>query len=400
MDVVGYYDESLKLPLAIIEIVDNVNDSLGILDSSVQRAYANAQVLGDDVRYVAISDGNKIRWFERTISSKSLKEIEFAPQLHDLNTSKLNSEFTALVDEDQLFDLIGDILNLYKESGIKPNIEALTDINKIILAKKFDEELYEYTDVGRLYQGQNLDISVRQINIIISKISDVNGVDLKELNLNGSKFAIISQVVKLLSKFSLSRLPSAAFENVLWDIYFPILKFDQLSYFTPKSLIDLMVSFANPKGSEAIYDPACGSGALLISAAKYSEIARRGTPPLFGVDIDDSVVEFAVTNLLMSGLKVNQLKRSNSIDQQSKIVPVSYDLILLDPPLGRMSNQGDSNKGLEIDFPESDYLEVNLISIAIMRLKNQGRGIFLIPDNLLKAPRFSIFRSWLLDRVK
>ena len=40
-------------------------------------------------------------------------------------------------------------------------------------------------------------------------------------------------------------------------------------FYTPRSVVDLMVRILAPKEGDTIYDPACGTGGMLIEAIQY-----------------------------------------------------------------------------------------------------------------------------------
>ncbi|RLD56706.1 MAG: type I restriction endonuclease [Bacteroidetes bacterium] len=69
-------------------------------------------------------------------------------------------------------------------------------------------------------------------------------------------------------------------------------------FFTPVHVCDLMAQMTNPNGiSERIFDPACGSGRMLMSAAKVNRFAK-----FYGADIDTNCAKMTTINLFLNNL--------------------------------------------------------------------------------------------------
>ncbi len=45
-------------------------------------------------------------------------------------------------------------------------------------------------------------------------------------------------------------------------------------FYTPRAIVHLMGSILKPKENESIYDPACGSGGMLLEAYQYVKDTR------------------------------------------------------------------------------------------------------------------------------
>src|SRR5205807_8847495 len=75
------------------------------------------------------------------------------------------------------------------------------------------------------------------------------------------------------------------------------------SYFTPRNVADFMAGVVSPKSGERVFDPACGSGGLLIAsehrlrtdASSEAGVGLR----LFGNDLNPRMVRAAKLNFLL-----------------------------------------------------------------------------------------------------
>ena len=80
------------------------------------------------------------------------------------------------------------------------------------------------------------------------------------------------QIIEKLEKYNLSEVPEdikgVAFEEFLGKTF----RGDLGQFFTPRTLVDFMVSVLNPVEKELICDPCCGSGGFLIESFKKIKI--------------------------------------------------------------------------------------------------------------------------------
>ncbi|MGW7350194.1 N-6 DNA methylase [Streptomyces sp. NPDC054784] len=80
-------------------------------------------------------------------------------------------------------------------------------------------------------------------------------------------------------------------------------------YFTPRSVIGLMVNILRPQEDHSVYDPFAGSGGMLIQAARYVD-EQGGTGSelaLFGQEVNAAACSTARLNLLLNGFRNSSL---------------------------------------------------------------------------------------------
>ena len=79
-------------------------------------------------------------------------------------------------------------------------------------------------------------------------------------------------------------------------------------YFTPRALIDAMVTVVNPEPRETVHDPACGTGGFLLAAweqmrkkplARNAEVYGAMRSRFSGIDIVPEVVRLCAMNLYL-----------------------------------------------------------------------------------------------------
>lgn len=97
-------------------------------------------------------------------------------------------------------------------------------------------------------------------------------------------------------------------DDVMGDSYeFLIKKFADLSkknageFYTPRSIVKLLVRILAPKAGETIYDPACGTGGMLIEAIHYINNDTSTYGKIYGQEKNLATSAIARMNLFLHG---------------------------------------------------------------------------------------------------
>ena len=117
---------------------------------------------------------------------------------------------------------------------------------------------------------------------VFSSFDDANWTDKGKLSDERLK-----NLVEHMSKIKVGNENYAA--DVMGDAYeYLIKKFADLSkknageYYTPRSIVKLLVMLLNPQAGETVYDPACGTGGMLIEAGRYMQYDRLAYGKIYG----------------------------------------------------------------------------------------------------------------------
>ncbi len=203
-------------------------------------------------------------------------------------------------------------------------------------------------------------------------------------------------------------------------------------YFTPRPLIDAMVTCIRPKPGESIIDPACGTAGFLLAAhafltdeKNYPGLAREQREhlrldALRGVELVQGVTRLAAMNLMLHGvgptpqeldtLRAKLIKKGKSPDvADSEIderLPVRtddalrslgaarYDVVLTNPPFGKKSSimvvnaEGETDRD-SISYEREDFWatttnkQLNFVQHVKSLLAIHGRAAVVVPDNVL-----------------
>ena len=110
-------------------------------------------------------------------------------------------------------------------------------------------------------------------------------------------------------------------------------------FYTPRSVVNLMVRILNPREGEAIYDPACGTGGMLIEAIHHVREAggniRTLWGKLFGQEKNLTTSAIARMNLFLHGVEDFQVVRGDTLRQpafHSGDALSTFDCVIANPP--------------------------------------------------------------------
>ncbi|MBI6953302.1 type I restriction-modification system subunit M [Pseudomonas sp. CCOS 191] len=108
-------------------------------------------------------------------------------------------------------------------------------------------------------------------------------------------------------------------------------------FYTPRSVVRLMVHLLKPTLAHDIYDPCCGSGGMLIAAKEYidehGEDGRKAN--LFGQEFNGTVWSIAQMNMLLHGISNTWLENEDTLADPRHIEGGElrrFDRILTNPP--------------------------------------------------------------------
>jgi type I restriction enzyme M protein len=146
------------------------------------------------------------------------------------------------------------------------------------------------------------------------ELKDVfENVDFVQFTTNRENAEILRQLVELFSAKSLNHVSP----DILGDAYEWILKYfapqkaKEGEVYTAREVIKLIVEMLDPKVGEGVYDPACGSGGMLISSYQHVEDALGRSEAdkvfLFGQEANHKTLALAKMNLYIHDIRNAQL---------------------------------------------------------------------------------------------
>ncbi len=164
-------------------------------------------------------------------------------------------------------------------------------------------------------------------------------------------------LIDLVEHFSTRSLTNASVApDVFGDAYEYLIKrfADQSNkkageYYTPRSVVRLLVNILDPREGETVYDPACGTGGMLIQVIEHVK-ASGGNPrklwgKLFGQEKVLATSGIARMNLLLHGIEDFRIIKEDTLRNPGFFEGDSlakFDCVLANPPFS-LENWGQES---------------------------------------------------------
>ncbi len=161
-------------------------------------------------------------------------------------------------------------------------------------------------------------------------------------------------------------------------------------YFTPRALISAIVDVIDPKITETVADPCCGTAGFLLAAYEHMRTQSRDVErqrflknnALFGADNTSLVVTLASMNLYLHDIGVNKspiLYQDSLIDTSDRM----YQIVMTNPPFGTRPQGSVDVSANRPEFIKTSDNQVNFLQHIMSIVKTGGRVGVVMPDSIL-----------------
>jgi type I restriction enzyme M protein len=344
--------------------------------------------------------------------------------LLEVERREIESVLFTLNEQDELFKVIKKCKITIEKEGLIRSDNSFREMTKILLIKMNEERrVREKEGANRFSSNYIYNIcklnDISEIEYIYSLFDEAkerfpaiytNRDETININNNDCIISLINQLEAFSFLGTGDDIKGAVYEIFLKST----LRGDFDQYFTPREIVDFMVSFADPSIGDIVLDPACGSGGFIIQAFNYvnrkiidspfSEVENKKRyinlveKCLWGQEADYDLHVLAKINLIMHGDGWNNIYQGDTLS--TSYLPDEYfDLILMNPPftipytnqniLGRYElGLGKISEELDILFVERSY-----------KALKPGCDLFIVlPEGLLNIKKYKYFREWLLEK--
>lgn len=167
-----------------------------------------------------------------------------------------------------------------------------------------------------------------------------NSVEFISFTTNRENLQILHQLMEIFSEINLGTVSSDVLGDAYeWILrYFAPLKAKEGEVYTPREVIKLLVRIVAPKPGEKVYDPAVGSGGMLIESyrnveEKYGKEVRKLF--LYGQEYNPVTFGLCKMNLIIHDIKSADIRVGDSL-LYPKIMhggkPRIFDIVIANPP--------------------------------------------------------------------
>jgi type I restriction enzyme M protein len=216
---------------------------------------------------------------------------------------------------------------------------------------------------------------------------------------------ILKDLIEGLSSVSFGN--NAVSSDILGDAYeYLIGKFADITkrkkageFYTPRSVVRMMVEILNPKEGETMYDPACGTGGMLLAAIDH--VKSQGGDPrtffgnIYGQEKNLTTSSIARMNLVLHGIEDFQIARGDTLrnpafTDSSTGGLASFDCVIANPPFslkkwGREIWENDPWGRAKYGLPPDSYGDYAFVQhmIASMGQGENNRMAVVLPQGAL-----------------
>ncbi|WP_353112671.1 type I restriction-modification system subunit M [Salinisphaera dokdonensis] len=184
-------------------------------------------------------------------------------------------------------------------------------------------------------------------------------------------------------------------------------------FYTPRSVVRMMIEILDPSEGESIYDPACGTGGMLLGAIEH--VKRKGGDArtfygkIYGQEKNLTTSAIARMNLVLHGIEDFAIAREDTLrspafTDASTSGLATFDCVVANPPFslkgwGRELWEADPWSRARYGIPPAGYGDYAFVQhmIASMASTGNSRMAVVLPQGALfrKSSEGAIRRSLL-----
>ena len=127
------------------------------------------------------------------------------------------------------------------------------------------------------------------------------------------------------------------------------------SFFTPQQVSEVMAQIVAPQEKDRVYDPTCGSGSLLIRAAKKGGLDKVS---IYGQEVNNSAISMARMNMFIHDIKDahiawgDTLANPQHLDSDGNLI--KFECIVANMPFSKDKWAEGFNPGGEVSVDEDE----------------------------------------------
>jgi type I restriction enzyme M protein len=185
-------------------------------------------------------------------------------------------------------------------------------------------------------------------------------------------------------------------------------------FYTPRSVVRMMVELLDPKAGESIYDPACGTGGMLLGAIEHAQRAggdaRKFFGKIYGQEKNLTTASIARMNLVLHGIEDFQIVREDTLRSPAFTDSTTgglatFDCVIANPPFslkewGREVWEADPWGRAQFGLPPESYGDYAWVQhmVASMAAPTGRMAVVLPQGALFRKDAESRIRTALLEQ--
>jgi type I restriction enzyme M protein len=255
---------------------------------------------------------------------------------------------------------------------------------KIGIAGKLNNALRELEKSNSLLEGVFKNIN---FNKQVKSKPILNDKKLYELIQHFSKYSLTND------NFVFPDLLGAAYEYMIKNFADSAGKKGG-EFYTPATVVRLMVRLIKPQAGMTIYDPTVGSGGMLIQSKQFVEEQGGDTSnlQLYGQDSDPTVWAIAKMNLIMHDVSSGNIEHGDTLENPHWKTPdnssvMQFDRVIANPPFSINYTKDDKmmcqNRFVYGWAPQKKKADLMFLQHMIASCKADGMVVSVMPHGVL-----------------
>ncbi|MEM1782781.1 MAG: N-6 DNA methylase [Nanopusillaceae archaeon] len=316
------------------------------------------------------------------------------------------------------------ISDVWKEEFEEKKKELMQYLDEKSAEKEAENEVYHTFNLKRelLWDEITKDIKKLPENLsnALIKIAELN----PELKGVIDKFSFLGfttqehrvklmQLVELFNQYNFgnkyvsSDIIGDAYEHILYR--FAPTQAKEGEVYTPREVIQLLVEILDPKPGESVYDPACGSGGMLIVSYKYvrDKYGKEKKLLLYGQEYNPDIYGLCKLNLIAHGITDAFIEFGDSLlyprfTEGGKLK--QFDVVIANVPWNQRGYGEETLKKADFkerffDYPPNNTADWAWVQHMLASAKENGR-VGLIIDNgcLFRGGKEKVIRSKIVEK--
>ncbi|MAW60661.1 MAG: DNA methylase [Planctomycetes bacterium] len=180
-------------------------------------------------------------------------------------------------------------------------------------------------------------------------------------------------------------------------------------FYTPRSVVRMMVEILDPQEGESIYDPACGTGGMLLGAIEH--VMRQGGDPrtffgrIYGQEKNLTTSSIARMNLVLHGIEDFEVAREDTLRNPAFTDAATgglatFDCVIANPPFslkewGLEVWENDPWGRARYGVPPKSYGDYAFVQHMVSSMAETGDGRMAVV-----LPQGALFRKGAEGRIR
>lgn len=209
------------------------------------------------------------------------------------------------------------------------------------------------------------------------------------------------------NKYVSSDIVGDAYEHILYR--FAPTQAKEGEVYTPREVIQLLIEILDPKPGESVYDPACGSGGMLIISHKYvkEKYKKEEKLLLYGQEYNADIYGLCRLNLIAHGITDAFIEFGDSLlyprfTEGGRLK--QFDVVIANVPWNQDGYGEETLKKADFkeryfEYPPNNTADWAWVQHMLASAKENGR-VGLVVDNgcLFRGGREKVIRSKIIEK--